>query len=92
MNAQHSAVAETVLEAVAEVLEDVPIERLSLDLTLRGDLGFDSIMLMRLKFMLEQRVPEAGTLVLRDMVDNLVTPRAVADLLYSRLTRVPAVR
>lgn len=88
--AAEDPIARIVLEAVAEVLAEpgAPIE---LDAALRNDLGFDSVMLMRLKFRLEQQIPEVGKIALRDMLEYLVTPGVVADFLRLQLAAAPAV-
>ncbi|HEX4791598.1 MAG TPA: acyl carrier protein [Actinospica sp.] len=86
-------VARSVLEAVAAVMaESEPVGELTPDLELRSDLGFDSVMLMRLKFTLEQRFPAAGPLTLREMLGYLVTPRAVAEFLRQRLSASAGTR
>jgi hypothetical protein len=74
-----------VSEAIAQTREEPggPIAR---DYSLRDDLGFDSIMLMRLKFTLERRLPGLSELTLRDMLEHLTTPEAVAAFLRRRLT------
>jgi acyl transferase domain-containing protein len=79
-----------VLDAVTEVLDE-PGTPVGLDAALRNDLGFDSVMLMRLKFKLEQRIPEVGRIALRDMLEYLVTPGVVADFLRLQLAAAPAV-
>ncbi|GAA1997814.1 acyltransferase domain-containing protein [Catenulispora subtropica] len=79
-----------VLDAVAEVLAE-PGAPIGLDAALRNDLGFDSVMLMRLKFRLEQQIPEVGRIALRDMLEYLVTPGVVADFLRLQLAAAPAV-
>ncbi|GAA2055061.1 hypothetical protein GCM10009839_74430 [Catenulispora yoronensis] len=79
-----------VLDAVAEVLAE-PGAPIGLDAALRNDLGFDSVMLMRLKFRLEQRIPEVGKIALRDMLEYLVTPGVVADFLRLQLAAAPAL-
>jgi [acyl-carrier-protein] S-malonyltransferase len=72
-----------VLEAVAEVMEAPPLP-LGVDLALRTDLGFDSLMLMQLKFIIEQRMPEVGRFTMRDILDHLSTPRGMADFLRTQ--------
>ena len=84
-------IARIVLEAVADVLAE-PDTAVSLDLALRNDLGFDSVMLMRLKFELEQHVPEVARFTLRDILEYLVTPRVVADFLRMQLSAAPRGR
>jgi len=80
-----------VLAAVAEVLDE-PDVAVGLDLALRNDLGFDSVMLMRLKFKLEQHVPEVARFTLRDILEYLVTPRVVADFLRLQLSAATRAR
>ncbi|BAJ28568.1 MULTISPECIES: phosphopantetheine-binding protein [Kitasatospora] len=42
------------------------------------DLGFDSVMLMQLKYRIETRFPELGELSLADMVDGLTDVATLA--------------
>jgi acyl carrier protein len=56
------------------------------DLALRGDLGFDSVMVMQLTFQLERRLPALGKLSLPDMLDSLVTPATVVEYLRAQLS------
>lgn len=72
-----------VLEAVAEVMQAPPLP-IGVDLALRTDLGFDSLMLMQLKFIIEQRLPEVGRFTMRDILDHLSTPRGMADFLRTQ--------
>ncbi|MFJ1705661.1 acyl carrier protein [Kitasatospora sp. NBC_00374] len=45
------------------------------------DLGFDSVMLMQLKYRIELRFPELGELSLAEMVDSLVNCSTLAEYL-----------
>ncbi|MDH6129093.1 phosphopantetheine-binding protein [Kitasatospora sp. GP82] len=61
------------------------------DLQLADDLGFDSVMLMELKFLLEQHFPELGELSLPEILPSLHTVGSLTDCLKRRLSPVEAV-
>ncbi len=78
-------VRDAVYASVAELVDD-PSVVVGPDLALRGDLGFDSVMVMQLTFQLERRLPELGKLSLPDMLDSLVTPATVVEYLRAQLS------
>ncbi|MFE9392208.1 type I polyketide synthase [Streptomyces sp. NPDC006784] len=57
---------------VAEITGSAP-EELGEDVRFYDDLGFDSVMLMELKYRLETRFPELGELSLPEMISGLVS-------------------
>jgi acyl carrier protein len=78
-------VQEAVYAAVAQLVDD-PSVRIGPDVALRGDLGFDSVMVMQLTYQLEQRLPALGKLSLPDMLDSIVTPATLAEYLRGQLS------
>jgi [acyl-carrier-protein] S-malonyltransferase len=82
-------VREAVLASVARLVDD-PTVVIEPDLALHGDLGFDSVMLMQLKFQLEKRLPALGKLSLPDMLDSVVTPATLVEYLRAQLSEYTA--
>lgn len=78
-------VREAVYAAVARLVND-PSVRIGPDVALRGDLGFDSVMVMQLTYQLEQRLPALGKLSLPDMLDSIVTPATLVEYLRGQLS------
>jgi acyl carrier protein len=76
-----------VREAVAQIVGGEAGE-LDADLRFYDDLGFDSVMLMELKYRLETRFPELGELSLPEMLSSLVSIGSLAD--YVRGLLAPA--
>ncbi|MGP3977401.1 type I polyketide synthase [Streptomyces sp. 8N114] len=72
---------------VAEIIGGAPSE-LDEDLRFYDDLGFDSVMLMELKYRLEVRFPELGELSLPEMLSSLVSIGSLAA--YVRGLLAPA--
>jgi len=73
-----------VAKVAAEVL-GADAERPTGETRFHDDLGFDSVMLMQLKYRLESRLPELGELSLPDMVDSMRSVRTLAEYLGSLL-------
>ncbi len=65
---------------VAEITGSAP-EELGEDVRFHDDLGFDSVMLMELKYRLEMRFPELGELSLPEMIAGLVSIGSLAAYL-----------
>lgn len=84
-NEDDDPVRAAVYASVAELVDD-PTVVIGPDLALRGDLGFDSVMVMQLTFQLERRLPALGKLSLPDMLDSLVTPATVVEYLRAQLS------
>ncbi len=78
-------VREAVYAAVARLVDD-PSVVIGPDVALRGDLGFDSVMVMQLTYQLEQRLPALGKLSLPDMLDSIVTPATLVEYLRAQLS------
>jgi len=78
-------VREAVYSAVSRLVND-PCARIGPDVALRGDLGFDSVMVMQLTYQLEQRLPALGKLSLPDMLDSIVTPATLVEYLRGQLS------
>jgi acyl transferase domain-containing protein len=78
-------VREAVYASVARLVND-PSVRIGPDVALRGDLGFDSVMVMQLTYQLEQRLPALGKLSLPDMLDSVVTPATLVEYLRGQLS------
>lgn len=78
-------VRKAVYAAVARLVND-PSARLGPDVALRGDLGFDSVMVMQLTYQLEQQLPALGKLSLPDMLDSIVTPATLVEYLHGQLS------
>ncbi|WP_326691073.1 acyltransferase domain-containing protein [Streptomyces sp. NBC_01795] len=76
-----------VREVVAQIVGGEAGE-LDEDLRFYDDLGFDSVMLMELKYRLETRFPELGELSLPEMLSSLVSIGSLAD--YVRGLLAPA--
>jgi [acyl-carrier-protein] S-malonyltransferase len=83
-------ITRAVLDAVTEIVDDPSVEA-GLDQALHGDLGFDSVMFLRLKFQLEQRLPELGALSMPDMLSSLRTPGTLVDYLRTQVDIMSAV-
>ncbi|MGH3415422.1 MAG: acyl carrier protein, partial [Actinocrinis sp.] len=83
--ADDDPVRAAVYASVAELVDD-PSVVIGPDLALRGDLGFDSVMVMQLTFQLERRLPAVGKLSVPDMLDSLVTPATVVEYLRTQLS------
>ncbi|GAA0668418.1 hypothetical protein GCM10010193_20290 [Kitasatospora atroaurantiaca] len=73
-----------VAQVAAEIL-GTDAERPTGETRFHDDLGFDSVMLMQLKYRLESRLPELGELSLPDMVDSMRSVRTLAEYLGSLL-------
>jgi len=84
-SAERDQVQEAVYASVARLVDD-PSVLIGPDLALRGDLGFDSVMVMQLTFQLEKRLPALGKLSLPDMLDSLVTPATLVEYLRAQLS------
>jgi [acyl-carrier-protein] S-malonyltransferase len=78
-------VREAVYTAVSRIVDD-PTVVITPDLALRGDLGFDSVMVMQLTFQLERCLPALGKLSLPDMLDSIVTPATLVEYLRGQLS------
>jgi acyl transferase domain-containing protein len=78
-----------VTEAVARICDCLPGE-VAPDARLYDDLGFDSVMYMDLVGELERRIPQAGRLVMQEMMPSLETVRTLAGYLRHRTGRVAA--
>ncbi|MFJ9521960.1 acyl carrier protein [Kitasatospora sp. NPDC101801] len=75
---------ELVSAEVAAVLADQapgPVVPADADARFYDDLGFDSVMLMQLKYRIENRLPELGELSLSEMVGSLVSVTTLVEYL-----------
>ncbi len=75
---------ELVSAEVAAVLADQAPETAvpaNADARFYDDLGFDSVMLMQLKYRIENRLPELGELSLSEMVGSLVSVTTLVEYL-----------
>ncbi|MCM1972459.1 MULTISPECIES: acyl carrier protein [Streptomyces] len=75
-----------VVQAVRRVIDD-PVAEVGTDSLLREDLGFDSVLIMQLKYRVEQAVPELGELSLPDMVDSMTSVGSLVAYLRDRLVK-----
>ncbi|MEV0176604.1 acyl carrier protein [Streptomyces sp. NPDC050803] len=75
-----------VVQAVRRVIDD-PVAEVGTDSLLREDLGFDSVLIMQLKYRVEQAVPELGVLSLPDMVDSMESVGTLVAYLRDRLMK-----
>ena len=75
-----------VVQAVRRVIDD-PVAEVGTDSLLREDLGFDSVLIMQLKYRVEQAVPELGVLSLPDMVDSMTSVGSLVAYLRDRLVK-----
>ncbi|GAA1262319.1 hypothetical protein GCM10009665_59980 [Kitasatospora nipponensis] len=84
------AVAEVTPELLFADQADDPDRELDEELQFGDDLGFDSVMLMELKYRLETRFPELGELSLPEMLPYLDTVGSLFGYLTRRLSLVGA--
>ncbi|WP_328874304.1 phosphopantetheine-binding protein [Streptomyces sp. NBC_00287] len=75
-----------VVQAVRRVIDD-PVAEVGTDSLLREDLGFDSVLIMQLKYRVEQAVPELGELSLPDMIGSMTSVGSLVAYLRDRLVK-----